>query len=153
MYSFTLCTFLLITWVCIGFTDTGEVVVLKKNIDFCGLIIFSPFIGVSLLLCLSSFIGLPPFMGFVGKLLLISEAAINNYLLISTVLLFTGIAASFYYLKLIKYILTFRYSMTVHLVRLSSLNYMTIVIFNFINIVFVSTFPYLITLLSCIANG
>jgi NADH-quinone oxidoreductase subunit N len=85
-----------------------EHVILKKNIiflsDLYGLSCYTKETSQHLSLTLFSMAGLPPFGGFVGKLLLyfsIIEANLSYLLLIS---LFVSLVSTFYYLNFLRYL-------------------------------------------------
>nr|YP_009437934.1 NdhB [Tibetia liangshanensis]YP_010010811.1 NADH-plastoquinone oxidoreductase subunit 2 [Tibetia himalaica]ATG33751.1 NdhB [Tibetia liangshanensis]QOI00430.1 NADH-plastoquinone oxidoreductase subunit 2 [Tibetia himalaica] len=76
--------------------------------DYAGLYTKDPFLALSLALCLLSLAGLPPLAGFFGKLYLFwSGWQAGLYFLVSIGLL-TSVVSIYYYLKIIKLLMTGR---------------------------------------------
>nr|QVL25660.1 NADH dehydrogenase ND2 subunit [Hymenopyramis cana]QVL25661.1 NADH dehydrogenase ND2 subunit [Hymenopyramis cana] len=76
--------------------------------DYAGLYTKDPFLALSLALCLLSLGGLPPLAGFFGKLYLFScgwQAGLYSLVLIG---LLTSVVSIYYYLKIIKLLMTGR---------------------------------------------
>nr|YP_010832660.1 NADH dehydrogenase subunit 2 [Astragalus jiuquanensis]WFG52402.1 NADH dehydrogenase subunit 2 [Astragalus jiuquanensis] len=76
--------------------------------DYAGLYTKDPFLALSLALCLLSLAGLPPLAGFFGKLLLFWcgwQAGLSFLVLIG---LLTSVVSIYYYLKIIKLLMTGR---------------------------------------------
>lgn len=76
--------------------------------DYAGLYTKDPFLALSLALCLLSLGGIPPLAGFFGKLYLFwCGWQAGSYLLVS-VGLFMSVISIYYYLKIIKLLITER---------------------------------------------
>jgi NADH-quinone oxidoreductase subunit N len=60
-------------------------------------------LGSFFLISIFSYAGIPPFVGFVGKLLIISWAYYNNYTVTTILIIIYSLVSIVYYLKLIQY--------------------------------------------------
>ncbi|KAG6540766.1 hypothetical protein Mapa_017905 [Marchantia paleacea] len=74
--------------------------------DYAGLYIKDPLLSFSLTLCLLSLGGLPPLTGFFGKLYLFWCGWQSGFYLLVFIGLITSVISLYYYLKIIKLILT-----------------------------------------------
>ena len=76
---------------------------LKKNIiiEISGLGRYNPIKGITLSLIFLSIAGVPPLAGFLGKLLVLLPAIVNNYFLISIVVIVSSVIAAVYYIRLV----------------------------------------------------
>jgi NADH-ubiquinone oxidoreductase chain 2 len=62
----------------------------------------NPILALSLSITLFSFAGIPPLIGFFGKLYVISSALQNNYIFLALILILTSVIGAIYYLNIIK---------------------------------------------------
>jgi len=74
--------------------------------DYSGLILKDPLLTFSLAICLLSLGGIPPLSGFFGKLYLFWCAWKDGLYLLVFIGLFTSIISIYYYLKIIKLLIT-----------------------------------------------
>ncbi|KAL5560735.1 hypothetical protein UlMin_036946 [Ulmus minor] len=90
----------------IGYVIIG--IIVGDSNDYAGLYTKDPFLALSLALCLLSLGGLPPLAGFFGKLHLFwCGLQAGLYFLVSIGLL-TSVVSNYYYLKIIKLLITGR---------------------------------------------
>lgn len=69
-----------------------------------GYFYINPFLSLSLVITLFSFIGLPPLMGFFGKLMVLTAAIDKGYIYLSLVGILTSVISAVYYLNIVKII-------------------------------------------------
>nr|YP_009732754.1 NADH-plastoquinone oxidoreductase subunit 2 [Buxbaumia aphylla]QHU77096.1 NADH-plastoquinone oxidoreductase subunit 2 [Buxbaumia aphylla] len=74
--------------------------------DYGGLILKDPLLTISLILCLLSLGGIPPLSGFFGKFYLFWSAWKAGLYLLVFIALFTSIISIYYYLKIVKLLIT-----------------------------------------------
>ena len=67
-----------------------------------GYFYMNPFLSLSLVITLFSFIGLPPLMGFFGKLMVLTAAIDKGYIYLSLVGILTSVISAVYYLNIVK---------------------------------------------------
>jgi NADH-ubiquinone oxidoreductase chain 2 len=67
-----------------------------------GYFYINPFLSLSLAITLFSFAGIPPLIGFFGKMMILSAAIDNGYIFISLVAILTSVISAVYYLSIIK---------------------------------------------------
>ena len=70
--------------------------------DYSGLFLKDPFLVLNFSIYLLSLGGIPPFVGFFGKLYLFSAAWESNFYTLVFIGLFTSVISIYYYLRLIK---------------------------------------------------
>nr|APX40486.1 NADH dehydrogenase subunit 2 [Longitarsus membranaceus] len=76
--------------------------------------------------------GIPPFLGFFPKWLVINNLTENNFYMLSLILILSTLITLFYYIRLTFPSLTFNYEES--LIYISNMNKMKIIIFNMISI-------------------
>jgi NADH-ubiquinone oxidoreductase chain 2 len=64
----------------------------------------NPILSLSLAITLFSFAGIPPLIGFFGKMMILSAAIDNGYIFMSLVAILTSVISAVYYLAIIKQI-------------------------------------------------
>jgi NADH-ubiquinone oxidoreductase chain 2 len=64
----------------------------------------NPLLSLSLAITLFSFAGIPPLIGFFGKMMILSAAMDNGYIFMSLVAILTSVISAVYYLAIIKQI-------------------------------------------------
>ena len=64
----------------------------------------NPLLSLSLAITLFSFAGIPPLIGFFGKMMVLSAAIDNGYIFMSLVAIITSVISAVYYLAIIKQI-------------------------------------------------
>lgn len=64
----------------------------------------NPLLSLSLAITLFSFAGIPPLIGFFGKMMVLSAAIDNGYIFMSLVAIITSVISAVYYLAIIKLI-------------------------------------------------
>lgn len=64
----------------------------------------NPVLSLSLAITLFSFAGIPPLIGFFGKMMILSAAIDNGYIFMSLVAILTSVISAVYYLTIIKQI-------------------------------------------------
>lgn len=64
----------------------------------------NPVLSLSLAITLFSFAGIPPLVGFFGKMMILSAAIDNGYIFMSLVAILTSVISAVYYLTIIKQI-------------------------------------------------
>jgi NADH-ubiquinone oxidoreductase chain 2 len=64
----------------------------------------NPLLSLSLAITLFSFAGIPPLIGFFGKMMILSAAVDNGYIFMSLVAILTSVISAVYYLAIIKQI-------------------------------------------------
>lgn len=69
-----------------------------------GYFYINPYIAISLVIVIYSFVGIPPLAGFFGKQMVLSSALNNGYLFITLVAILTSVISAVYYLNVIKQI-------------------------------------------------
>lgn len=69
-----------------------------------GYFYINPFLALSLAITLFSFAGIPPLIGFFGKMLILSAAIDNGYIFMALVAILTSVISAVYYLAIIKQI-------------------------------------------------
>jgi NADH-ubiquinone oxidoreductase chain 2 len=62
----------------------------------------NPFLGLSLIITLYSFIGVPPLIGFFGKQMVLTAAINNGYIFMCLIAILTSVISAVYYLVIIK---------------------------------------------------
>ena len=67
-----------------------------------GYFYINPFLSISLVITLFSFIGLPPLIGFFGKLMVLTAAIDKGYIYLSLVGILTSVISAVYYLNIVK---------------------------------------------------
>jgi len=68
----------------------------------------NPLLAVSLAITLFSFAGVPPLMGFFGKMMILSAAIDNGYIFMSLVAIITSVISAVYYLVIVKQIFFYK---------------------------------------------
>jgi NADH-ubiquinone oxidoreductase chain 2 len=63
----------------------------------------NPILSLSLAITLFSFAGIPPFIGFFAKMMILSAAIDNGYIFMSLVAILTSVISAVYYLAIIKH--------------------------------------------------
>jgi NADH-ubiquinone oxidoreductase chain 2 len=69
-----------------------------------GYFYINPLISLSLAITLFSFAGIPPFIGFFGKQMILSAAIDNGYIFMALVAILTSVISAAYYLAIVKQI-------------------------------------------------
>nr|QUQ05896.1 NADH dehydrogenase subunit 2 [Neoconidiobolus thromboides] len=84
----------------------SEIVEGNKSIEYIsqlkGIHKRNPLLAISLAICLFSSAGIPPFIGFFGKLNILYSAIDTGYYLITIIGILTSIISGYYYIKIIK---------------------------------------------------
>nr|YP_010218674.1 NADH dehydrogenase subunit 2 [Morchella brunnea]UBU98380.1 NADH dehydrogenase subunit 2 [Morchella brunnea] len=62
----------------------------------------NPLLSLSLAVCIFSFVGIPPLVGFFGKQMVLSAALQNGYVFLALVAILTSVVSAAYYLNIIK---------------------------------------------------
>lgn len=93
-----------------------------------GYFYINSFLSLSLAITLFSFIGLPPLIGFFGKLLVLTAAIDKGYIYLSLVGILTSVISAVYYLNIVKII--FFTTPYIHFLNVSSLNLFAYIIKN-----------------------
>lgn len=70
--------------------------------DFRGLVHRNPFYAITLLICFVSLIGIPPFVGFMGKFFLFNAAVESGYLWLALVMAVNSVISVGYYYGVVK---------------------------------------------------
>ncbi|MEM8834785.1 MAG: NADH-quinone oxidoreductase subunit N [Planctomycetota bacterium] len=86
---------------CLERDENGERVELETFDDLRGLCATRPWVGWTMVLCSASLLGVPPLLGFVGKLFLFTSAISAGEIALVIVLGVNSAVAAFYYLRLI----------------------------------------------------
>lgn len=73
-----------------------------------GFFYINPYLSLSLIITLFSFVGVPPLVGFFGKQIVLSAALDKGYLFIVIVAVLTSVISAVYYLAVIKQIVFYR---------------------------------------------
>lgn len=68
----------------------------------------NPLLGVSLAITLFSFAGIPPLIGFFGKMMILSAAIDDGYIFMSLVAIITSVISAVYYLVIVKQIFFYK---------------------------------------------
>lgn len=68
----------------------------------------NPLLSISLAITLFSFAGIPPLIGFFGKMMILSAAIDNGYIFMSLVAIITSVISAVYYLAIIKKIFFYK---------------------------------------------
>jgi NADH-ubiquinone oxidoreductase chain 2 len=68
----------------------------------------NPLLSISLAITLFSFAGIPPLIGFFGKMMILSAAIDNGYIFMSLVAIITSVISAVYYLAIIKQIFFYK---------------------------------------------
>jgi len=76
-----------------------------------GYFYINPFLALSLAITLFSFLGLPPLVGFFGKLIVLSAAIDNGYIYLALLGILTSVISATYYLAIIKHIFFYKPSL------------------------------------------
>jgi len=106
-YAITLLFFFFIIYsfsAAMFYRSRGDRPWLRKIHDFAGMLKIDILLSSSLYVCLFSFIGLPPCLGFFAKLFLLFNLYDNGQGFSAFILLVLGVISSFYYLRFIRYI-------------------------------------------------
>ncbi len=69
--------------------------------DYTGLGKTHPLMAVCMLICLLSFIGMPPLLGFWGKLILFRTAVAGGYTSLAVIGIITSLFSAYYYLRIV----------------------------------------------------
>ena len=72
-----------------------------------GFFYINPFLSLSLIISIFSFIGVPPLIGFFAKQMILSAALDKGYIFMSFIIIFTSVIGAIYYLNLVKNIFFF----------------------------------------------
>jgi len=67
-----------------------------------GFFYINPFLAISLAISIFSFVGIPPLIGFFGKLMVLSSALDKGYYFIVLVAVLTSVVGGVYYLNIVK---------------------------------------------------
>ena len=73
-----------------------------------GYFYINPFIALSLAITIFSFVGVPPFIGFFAKQMVLSAALDNGYIFIVLIAILSSVISAVYYLGIIKQIFFFK---------------------------------------------
>jgi NADH-ubiquinone oxidoreductase chain 2 len=73
-----------------------------------GYFYINPFIALSLAITIFSFVGVPPFIGFFAKQMVLSAALDNGYIFITLIAILSSVVSAVYYLGIIKQIFFFK---------------------------------------------
>lgn len=73
-----------------------------------GYFYINPFIALSLAITIFSFVGVPPFIGFFAKQMVLSAAIDNGYIFITLIAILSSVVSAVYYLGIIKQIFFFK---------------------------------------------
>ena len=68
----------------------------------------NPLLSLSLAITLFSFAGIPPLIGFFGKMMVLSAAIDNGYIFMSLVAIITSVISAVYYLVIVKQIFFYK---------------------------------------------
>ena len=93
-----------------------------------GYFYINPFLSLSLVITLFSFIGLPPLMGFFGKLMVLTAAIDKGYIYLSLVGILTSVISAVYYLNIVKII--FFTTPNIYNLKISDMNLFAYIIKN-----------------------
>lgn len=78
----------------------------ERSIDYIsqlkGQFVYHPYLSLCFFITLFSFAGIPPFIGFFGKQMVLLSAVKNGYIFLAFVGIITSVISASYYLKLIK---------------------------------------------------
>jgi len=69
-----------------------------------GFFYINPFISLSFIITIFSFVGIPPLIGFFGKQMVLSAALDNGYVFLTLVAILTSVISAVYYLNIIRQI-------------------------------------------------
>jgi NADH-quinone oxidoreductase subunit N len=106
--GFTAALFYLFVYVLTTILVFGVILLIENNTqitlieDLSGLNQASPKLAFLLLLCLFSFAGIPPIIGFMGKLGMLHALIQSRHLVLATVAIVASVIGCFYYLRVIK---------------------------------------------------
>jgi NADH-ubiquinone oxidoreductase chain 2 len=67
-----------------------------------GFFFINPFLAISLAITIFSFVGIPPLIGFFGKLMVLSAALDKGYIFIVLIAILTSVIGGVYYLNIVK---------------------------------------------------
>lgn len=79
---------------------------LKNLLEIYNYYYINKFMTILFIITLFSFLGLPPFSGFFSKYLILFILNLNNFLNLTIIILILNIISSFYYLKIIKLLIS-----------------------------------------------
>jgi NADH-quinone oxidoreductase subunit N len=106
VYSVNICFLFFLMFYCVpgAFSSQHEHPWLRNISDFTNIFFSSSWIwSLSFLICIFSLIGLPPTIGFVGKVLLTSSVYYEGYIFCSAVIFIASTFSAFYYLRVLRY--------------------------------------------------
>lgn len=101
--------FYIIIYAITGLAGFGMIVALAKTgnefdkvSDFAGLNQRNPWLALMMLFVMFSMAGIPPFVGFYAKLLVIEEVVSAGFVWLAVIAVITAVISAFYYLKVVK---------------------------------------------------
>jgi NADH-ubiquinone oxidoreductase chain 2 len=75
-----------------------------------GYFYINPFVAISFVITIFSFIGIPPIIGFFAKQMILSAALDNGYIFMSLIAIITSVIGAAYYLNLVKQVFFYKSS-------------------------------------------
>ena len=127
-----------------------------------GYFYINPFISLSLAITIFSFVGVPPFIGFFAKQMVLSAALDSGYIFIVLIAILSSVVSAVYYLAIIKQIFFFKpdYSINSALKNLSlhgsiinnKNNFVEKVTFSYNNLVLSSSLSVTVSILTLIIS-
>lgn len=76
----------------------------KTLVDLAFLSSSNPFVGLTIMLALFSFAGVPPLVGFFAKFEIFISALSSSFFLASLIIILSSVVSTFFYIRLIKLI-------------------------------------------------
>jgi NADH-ubiquinone oxidoreductase chain 2 len=73
-----------------------------------GYFYINPFVAISFVITIFSFIGIPPIIGFFAKQMILSAALDNGYIFMSLIAIITSVIGAAYYLNLVKQVFFYK---------------------------------------------
>jgi len=102
-------TFYIIVYAVTGLAGFGIIVALSKAgdefdkvADFAGLNARNPWLALMMVFIMMSMAGIPPFIGFWAKIIVIEEVVKAGFVWIAVIAVLTAVISAFYYLKVVK---------------------------------------------------
>ncbi|WP_319381402.1 NADH-quinone oxidoreductase subunit NuoN [Thiomicrorhabdus sp.] len=107
--GFSAAMFYIIVYAITGVAGFGMIVALSKTgnefdriADFKGLNVRNPWLALMMLITLFSMAGIPPFIGFWAKILVIEEALKAGFVWLAVFAVITAVISAFYYIRVVK---------------------------------------------------
>jgi NADH-quinone oxidoreductase subunit N len=124
----------------------GKIYEIETLNDLNSIFLINPILSLVFLILFLSMIGLPPFLGFISKILILFTIFKSKYYLIFFLTLFFSSLASFYYLRIIK-IIFFEKAQKINNIFLQSKIISYIIIINTLFLLYFFLFPHKIYIL------